>query len=282
MIQLAPVLGLARAEARLARRLVRYWVFVVIAAIVCAGQASQFFFIHKMFSWVSASAASANPRYFVGNFGALFMLVFFIGLIFLSFDIRARDKRERIHEVVDALPCSNLEFVLGRALGILIAAWVPLVVIIGLLALVAWRPLHDPIEPWSLLSLTVPMAIPGYVFTIGLIFLLTLLVRHRLIAALVSFAALALLFVAGIWWMPFYASAFTDITGGYAVGFPSDILPGVVTALGSLQRIGYLVLGLGLLVLAAAIHPRRDDSRRGLVAAVGGGLLVAGLLLAGL
>jgi hypothetical protein len=207
--------------------------------------------------------------------------VFFIGLIFLSFDIRARDKRERIHEVVDALPCSNLEFVFGRALGILIAAWVPLVVIIGLLALVAWRPLRDPIEPWSLLSLTVPMAIPGYVFTIGLIFLLTLLVRHRLIAALVSFAALALLFVAGIWWMPFYASAFTDITGGYAVGFPSDILPGVVTALGSLQRIGYLILGLGLLLLAAAIHPRRDDSRRGLVAAVGGGLLAAGLLLAG-
>ena len=281
MIQLSPILALARAEARLTRRLVRYWVFVVLATLFTALQSAQFFFIHKAFSWASASAAAASPRYFVGNFGAIFMLVFFVGLIFLGYDIRARDRRERIHEVVDALPCSNLELVLGRALGIFVAVWVPLVTITLLLALVAWRPLRTPIEPWSLLSFNLLMAIPGYVFAIGLIFLLTLLVRHRLLAALASVLALALLFIAGIWWVPFYFTAFTDITGGYSVNFPSDLLPGLAPGLGLLQRLGYFAGGCALLVLAAAVHPRRDDARRGVLAGAGAGLFALALVLTG-
>ena len=59
MIHLSTILGLARAEARLARRLVRYWIFVVLALLVTSLQFLQFWFIHRQFSWASESAASA-------------------------------------------------------------------------------------------------------------------------------------------------------------------------------------------------------------------------------
>ena len=131
MIRASMVWAMAKAEARLARRLVRYWVFVVLAALLASANMVQFFFIHRMFSWGSASAAMTNPRYFVANFGANFVLVFLIGIVFLGFDLRARDKRERIVEVLDAVPCSNLELLLGRFAGLMLAAWVPVLVVTG-------------------------------------------------------------------------------------------------------------------------------------------------------
>ena len=48
---------LARAEARLTRRLVRYWIFVTLATLGAVWIWVQFFFIHRMFSWGSASAS---------------------------------------------------------------------------------------------------------------------------------------------------------------------------------------------------------------------------------
>jgi ABC-type transport system involved in multi-copper enzyme maturation permease subunit len=272
MINLSTILGLARAEARLARRLVRYWVFVVLALLLSALQFLQFYFIHRGLSWASASAATANPRYFIGNFGGLFMIVFFIGLVFLAFDVRAREKRDRIDEVVDALPCSNLEILLAKALGIFFAAWVPAVLVMVTLVIVAWL-IGSPIETYSIFSLLLLMVVPAYTFTIGIVFLLTLAVRHRLVAAIVSLAVMALLFIAGIWWVPFYLTPYTDMTGGYAVNFPSDLVPGLTNFVGLLQRIGYLLAGLGLIFFGAAIHPRKDDSSRGLLT-LGGAILL--------
>ena len=276
MIRLSTILGLARSEARLARRLVRYWVFLTLATLSGAWIYLQFFFIHKFFSWASASAATANPRYFIGNYGAWFMMIFFIGLVFLGFDIRARDYRERIGEVVDALPITNLELVLGRALGLFFAAYIPFVAVMLLLATVAWL-IGAAIQPQSMVTLFLLMSPPAYVFVIGLVFFVTLLVRHRLIAAILSLVLLVLIFVVGIWWIPFYLTPLTDVSGGYIVAFPSDVIPELSGLGGWLQRLGYLLAGMALLLFATAIHPRKDDSSRGMLAAVGGAFLVAGI-----
>jgi hypothetical protein len=276
MIRLSTILGLARSEARLARRLVRYWVFLSLATLAGAWIFLQFFFIHRFFSWASASAATANPRYFIGNYGAWFMMIFFIGLVFLGFDIRARDYRERIGEVVDALPITNLELVLGRALGLFLAAYVPFVAVMALMALVAWL-VGAAIQPQSMITLFLLMAPPAYVFAIGLVFFVTLVVRHRLIAAVLSLVLLVLIFVVGIWWIPFYLTPLTDVSGGYIVAFPSDVIPSLSGLGGWFQRVGYLLAGLALLLFATAIHPRKDDSSRGLLAAAGGIILVVGV-----
>ena len=47
--------------------------------------------------------------------------VFMMALVFLSFDIRARDERERMHEVLDTRPVDNLAMLIGR---LLVGIWV--------------------------------------------------------------------------------------------------------------------------------------------------------------
>ena len=136
MMRLGMIWGLARAEARLTRRLVRYWLFVIIGLLVAAFQFGQFMLIYKLFSSGSGSAATVNPRYFLANAAGAFVIIFYLGVIFLAFEVRARDVRERIVEVLDARPVSNIELVAGRALGISLAVWVPLAVTVGLISLV--------------------------------------------------------------------------------------------------------------------------------------------------
>ena len=271
---------LARAEARLTRRLVRYWIFVTAATVMAAVSWGWFFFIHRMFSWGSASAATANPRFFLSNFGGGFLFIFFLGLIFLGFEIRARDKRERIVEVLDVTPCSNLELVMGRALGILIMAWVPIVIVLLLLSLVSWL-VNVPIEPYSVGIFVFLGAIPAYVFATGLIFLTTLLTRHRLVAAISSLVVIVGAFFASLWWVRVFMTPFTDIGGGYTMVFASDILPGLHGFVDPVQRLGFLLGGLGLLVIAAAVHPRQDDGSRAARGAAGAALLVLGGVVCG-
>ena len=58
MIRPGFVLGIARAEARLTRRLVRFWVFAVLSMILGLLAYLNFYFIHRFVSGMSASAAA--------------------------------------------------------------------------------------------------------------------------------------------------------------------------------------------------------------------------------
>lgn len=281
MIDFGAVWGIARAELRLSRRLVRYWVFLSIAALLAAANYAQFHFIHYFFSPRSASAAAANPHFFFANFGTNFVLMFLVGIVFLGFDVRARDVRERMVEVLDALPVTNVELLLGRALGLWIACWVPVVVLTLLIAFVGFL-LGNSIEPWSAVAVLFFMAPPGFLFTIGLVYLLTVLLRHRLLASLVGVAVLALCFFVSLFWFPLWSMPIVDVTGGFDVQWSSDLMRSLIDGRGVVQRIGYLLLGLGLLLLAAAAHPRKDDSGRLGRAGAGLGLaVVAALLIVG-
>jgi len=277
-MHLGTIVALARAELRMTRRLVRYWVFVGLATMLGGLSFVQFFVIHRLFSAGSASAAAANPRFFVGNFGSNFTFMFLLGVIFLGFDLRARDKRDRIVEVLDATPASNLELVFGRALGLLVASWIPLAVVTGLLALVAYF-VGPSLHMLSIVQLLTLMAIPAYVFAIGMVYTVTLLVRHRAVAAVVAIALVAGVFVGGIFWTNLALSPLLDVTGGFSVGFPSDVIPRFADWLPLLQRLGYVLMGGGLLVAAAAVHPRLDDGSRGRRGLVAAGVFSIGLAL---
>jgi hypothetical protein len=281
VIEPGNVWGIARAEMRLARRLVRFWVFTAIAALVTLVSYLNFWFIHWAFSSGSASAASALPRFFMGAFGSNFVFFVLIGLIFLGFDLRARDTRERIVEVADSQPYTNTELVLGKFLGILVPSWVAVVVIAGVLLGLAAL-MRPAIEPWSAVSFVLFMSIPAYTLFIGLVFLLSSLLRHRLVVALAALIVLILIWAAGRWWIPLWAFPWIDVTGGFAMPFPSDIMPKLIEGPGLVQRVGTLLIGFGFLGLATALHPRKDDGSRGVVGAVAGVLVVAGLGLCGL
>jgi len=272
------VFGIARAEARLTRRLVRYWVFIALAALVTAVIFAWNAVIHYNFSAVSASAASANPRFWVASFAWWFLITFSVGLIFLGYDLRARDRRERMAEVLDAQPYSNLELILGRFLGLFVAAWIPAIgIIVGLQivgSILGW-----PVEPWSMLGMALFMTVPAFVFLIGLVYLVTLLLGHRLVAALVLVGFIAGIFVLTGFLVPLWGLSAIDYSGAFVQPLPSDIVPAATDAAALLNRAGFLLAGVGLLWLAAAAYPRRDEASRAVRTAVGATLVLAGAAL---
>lgn len=280
MIRPGIVLGVAKAEARLSRRLVRYWVFQSLAGLVGFAFFLYYYWLHYLFSSWSGTASMLNPRFLISAVGIYYLVAFLLGLVFLGYDVRARDSRERMAEVLDAVPCSNLELLTGRFLGILVPAWIPvLVVAIALSVLSAI--MGQPLEWHTVVAFVFLMAIPAYCLVLGLTFLLTLLLRHRLLAAVAVSGILIGLVVLNFGFVPIYLVPAVDITGGFSIPWATDIIPQIIDFHGLVQRIGTLLAGLALLWFAAALHPRRDDSSRSATAAVGAAMAVGAVLLCG-
>ncbi len=276
MMRWSVIAAVARAEMRLDRRLVRYWVFLIIAAGFWILSHVGLSVLFKNFSAVSATVSALNPRYIVAAIGMRYAIVMMLGIVFLAYDVRARDMKERIYEVLDSLPYSNLELLAGRCLGILVGIWVPAAVIVIGISTVSWF-FGMPVEPLSIVSWLVLLMIPGMVFTIGLTFLLTLVARNRGVSAVLLLVVLGGL-LAIMLRVPVWISPLADVLGVLMAGFPSDILPSVGTPDVFVQRFAILLMGFSLIVLAAAVHPRKDDgsaSRRGMLGAAG---IVIGML----
>ena len=101
-MQMAMVWAIARAEMRSTRRLTRYWVFSILAILAAFLGYIQYAVIHSIASHLSATIGAAGPRYLVSALGIYVLAFFSVGLVFLAFDVRARDLRERMAEVLDA------------------------------------------------------------------------------------------------------------------------------------------------------------------------------------
>ena len=99
MIRPGMIFAVAAGESRIARRLVRYWAFTLVAGLAAAFMYGWYAFIHYVGSSYSATVAMINPRFVMGFAAFWFLCIFFIGLVVLAFEVRARDTRERIAEV---------------------------------------------------------------------------------------------------------------------------------------------------------------------------------------
>jgi ABC-type transport system involved in multi-copper enzyme maturation permease subunit len=267
MINLQHLTALTMAEIRLTRRLVRFWVFVVLAILFGVGRYIGAAVLHGYFSCNSATIGMLGPRYLIGAIGVNSLLLFMIGVVFLGFDIRARDLRERMAEVLDSRPFTNFELVSGRFLGVIIPAWAAIVVmallmeILGFLLPALGSPVGEPIEPYSLVGFLLFQTLPAFSISLGLVYLITLLVRNRIISAVVLLAIIS----ASVWGSFRVTLAWTpmlDYTGLFLLYFPSEIVPGISTLLGWLQRLGVTLVGFGFVILAAAVHPRLDGGSR--------------------
>jgi len=267
VIRPAPVIAIARAELRLTRRLARYRVFLVLACLIGVLVYLNLAMIHGFASTYSSSLSTLSPRYLVAAMGFRYLVIFIIGSVFLGFDVRARDQRERVVEVLDSRPYSNLELMVGRALALVVASWVPLVILailldgLGFLLRALGTPLGEPIEPMSLVGLTVAMALPALAFALALVFLVALVVRNRLVAAVITLAIVAGSFYITLV-LPLIYAPLSDLVGITMLKFPSDIIPSIADGVGWLQRLAIVVAAAGMLILAAAIHPRLDDGSR--------------------
>ena len=257
MLDFAKIRAVAQTERRNTRRLVRYWVFLTIAYIFGLGAYLYYSVLHAYLSAFSASVGMVGPRYLMGAIGLYYLTGFVLGIVFLGFDVRSRDVRDGIVEVLDARPLTNVELVFGRFLALFLSAWVPIVVLVliieglGVLLPLLGASFGRTVEPLSLFNFTVYMAVPAITFAIGLVFAVTLLVRHRLIAALVTIAAIVALYYVFFTVSGPYIPLF-DYLGSAEQQFPTDIVPAVSLPGGFLQRFGFLAIGLGLVAFAAS------------------------------
>lgn len=280
---LRALLGVAWAEMRTARRLARTWLFT---ALSLAGGLLAYFGLTVMqlvASSQSPSFGAFQPRFLVASVGVFVLWLFMIGLLFLAFDIRSRDQRDRMTEVLDTRPIGNLALLTGRLVGLVTTVWLPLVLLIGLLqgfgllAVALELPAGNPVEPYSALAFLTIDALPMLILWCATVFLLAVALRNRLIVAVVAVALLG-----AHWWAvttsPYYLlPAISGLTGYTAL--PSDVQPVFATATDVAQRVAELLLAGGMLTLAATLHPRRDRAAGGGQWQIGGILLATGAVV---
>jgi ABC-type transport system involved in multi-copper enzyme maturation permease subunit len=261
-MRLPIILVVARAEVRSNRRLTRYWVFAVISTIAALGALAESTFLHGRFSYVSAAIGVMGPRYLIASAGSKLLLIFLVGLVFLAFDIRARDERDRMTEVLDSRPLSNAEFLLGKVAGLVFVIWIPLPIIallfgtFGLIASSYGFPYGDPVESFSLLGFLLG-TLTSLLLWCSIIVLITVVFRARMVVATISLALIGLQ-LWSIFNLPIELQRWLTIMPAFDMA--SDILPRV-TAEGDITRIvAHWIMASSFLCLAIALHPRRDGS----------------------
>ena len=274
MLNTHTVWTLAVTEMRSCRRLARTWLFIVVAVLFCVG-----WYLGMTFESLSPTPPngwindSMNPRYTISTMMNAFVVIFSFGIIFLTFDIRARDVQNRMHDVVDSLPATNLEIVLGRLIGIFLLLLIPSVVFLGVVACYEFVTnltgfyYRIGIQPMSVVSLIVWNLVPNLVFFGALVACLSTLVRFRVLVA-----AIALVVLFGSLWVenqiPLrFQESLAQFLG--STSFPSDLVPVFVTPAIFGNKLAFMLVSITLLLFAANLLPRTEPQRR-MNAIVGG------------
>jgi ABC-type transport system involved in multi-copper enzyme maturation permease subunit len=276
--------AIAGAEMRSTRRLARYWVFSVLAVIIALLIYAYTSVLHGMFSAYSGTVGSMSPRLLVAASGMYMLVIFLVGLIFLAFDVRARDERERMAEVLDVRPPSNSEYIFGRSLALVIMSWIPVLVALaimqgfgGLSRLNGW-PVGDLLQPHSIVGFLI-YSVTALVVWCSVVIFISVAVRHRLGVIVASLGALGLQF-----WVTFQLPVYLQPVFSILPTFDmaSDMVP-LVLPPGTALHMGALwSLAAALLMLAAALFPRSDGGSKQRRLAIGGGLLTLSVACFGL
>ena len=273
-------------EIRSVRRLARTWVMIAIAFVMVVVFLIQQLVFHTLTSGATAiQGLTFSPELLTTNIGSSIQSVFSIGMVFLVFDIRGRDVRDRIAEVLDARAITNFELVCGRMLGVVFIVWVTyfaaVILCSGVAVALEAFTTHFGGTPdfLSLLSTLLVGGVPGFIFYCSLFAFITALVRNRLLAVLGCFVAIGLL-----WWGAFQVPliwANTLATTMYFDGWPSALTNNLPSGRILGQRLGVLALSAALLAFAALVYARRDSVRPTRLALAGCTALATALVAIG-
>ena len=187
--------AVALAELRSIRRLTRSWVFLALGLWVFGSAFVYYSTRHAAISGANPDAGNLLPRFTIPYFGSYVLWFFMAALVFLAFDLGSRDERERIAEVVDSRPLSNVALLGGRLAAVAVTLLVPLFAIVltvqavGTIGASLGWPIH-PLEGVVAFAFLLVDAVPAVTLWGAIVVLLAVAVRNRLIVAI---AALALL-----------------------------------------------------------------------------------------
>ena len=256
--------SVAAAEMRSTRRLARTWVFFVLATIFCLGQWFNLSLTHALSSYMSPAAGVLGPRYLVVAMGAIAMMMFTIGVVFLAFDIRTRDIKDRIGEAIDTRPYSNFSLLTGRLLGIVLVLCVAVFAIFlfivgfGWLAESADWMIGSSIEPTSVISFLIWDIVPNLALWGSLTIFLAVVLRYRFLVVLVAIGLMVTMFFVSTRLPYFVGAALSTYSNSHV--FPSDLLPRIFFTDVMVNRFSLLLISIGFLALAAALHPRQEQA----------------------
>ena len=257
--------AVAVAEMRAARRMARTWVFVALTTLFGVATYVAFSAMHAV-SGFASTMGSFGPKVLVTSIGMNMAVVLIVGMVFLAFDVRARDQRERMAEVLDARPIGTVSLLFGRLTALVFVLWITVAVVMGLIQAIGvmakafnwWG--GDTLEPVSTMSFLLLDAIPVLALWGSLVIFLAVAIRNRLIVVLLGLGLFGLTFWA-TWETPFYlAPALANFQAYLATG--SEVLPQFADGVLILQRLATMLLAAALIVFAAALHPRSDGRAR--------------------
>ena len=123
------MLAVAAAQVRTARRLARTWVFAVLA--VGLNLAVFGFYAYLEASYSPDLTGRSSWRLLMGQFGTYLLTTVAAGAVFLGVDVRARDDRVGMTEVLDSRPLSNPVLIGGQVAGLALTAWLTVLVALG-------------------------------------------------------------------------------------------------------------------------------------------------------
>ena len=264
LVNVMNIWHLAIAEMRTCAQMVRTWLLIALAANVCI---IHWLILARSYIWDSTNSPIAGvlgPRYMIVQLAQPIVLWFAFGIVFLAFDVRSRDVRERMFEVVDARPVTNFELLAGRLLGTTFPLLVPAVLIIAAILLHGWLApvlgweLGSVVEPVSVFSFLTWDIVPNLLLWGSLTMLLSVILRHRLVVActVLGIMAFYLTFHTA---MPLYLKTGLSTFSGAAF-LASDIAPQFLSWDILVNRIGVLILASSFLLLAACRYPRLINS----------------------
>ena len=250
----------AIAEMRRCRRMLRTWLLIALSSSVCIS-----LWVSLTQSYVRDSPNSPivgveGPRYLIVEMAQPLVVLFAIAIIFLAFDVRSRDVRDRMSEVVDIRPVTNFELLVGRLLGTTLPLLVPAVLTVGailvygLLAPVVGWEMGAVVEPVSVLSFLTWDIVPNLVLWGTLTMLLAVILRSRVVVAFTAMGIMTFYLMLHEA-MPLYLNTGLSTYSGTAY-LASDIAPQFISWDILINRAGVLLLASSFLLLAACLYPR--------------------------
>lgn len=265
-MKLGSIWTLATTEMRSGRRLTRTWVLIVGAILVCTMWYLQ---VLEFSSWPSAPSGwdhdEMSARYRGATMLNTFVAMFSFGIIFLAFDIQARDTQNRMREVMDSQPVSNIEIIVGRVTGIILLLLIPCVVFVSLvgcyesISLILGVRYRMGFQPMYVISFVVWNIIPNLLFWGAFVACLAVLVRIRVLVALIALGAL----IGSLWLVEQIPIRMQESLSQYlgSALFPSDLAPVSVTPMIVGSRIALLLVSISLLLFAASLMQRTERRR---------------------
>ncbi|MYC24544.1 MAG: hypothetical protein F4X56_01330 [Gammaproteobacteria bacterium] len=252
-------------EMRTLRRLMRTHIFVWVAIVVSTGYFLVVTLSHMHDGSRIPMLSVISPRYIMSFLGSSFIALFCVGVLLLTFDQIKRDEVTRIQEVMSSKPFSDLELLTGRLLGVAVTITIPmlfflvLIVIYGILADVFSIKFGEPIELWSVVSFMLLDIVPNFVFFGSMVIFLSLLLKSRLLALLLTLGCLFSLFWLNSRLSLDVSRPLQTVSGD--VIFPSELIPTLLTPIVVFNRIALLLMSAGFLFWSSSLLARVTPTR---------------------